>query len=329
MDLHERIIRTVCYFDLFDYPLTRAEIRRWLFGGDWEPENARSAFSFGDVDRAIGALVAARALKENGGFIQLADRVNNLSATRETRYRHSCRKWRRARRWARIFAAMPGIELVGVGNTLAYHNAKDDSDIDFFIVTEPGTIWRSRFFCAALAAIFNLRPRPGDNRDKLCLSFFAASDSLDISVIAKNAAAAATEQSTSWRDDGKNMRTDVYLRYWIGQMMPLYGSESAAARYRVANKATEDRSVIAPAPRLWQALLLPLVLLPGNFAHRWQERRFPENLRRGLEKNDGSVTVSDHVLKFHVSDRRRDIYEKWEKRVESILHEGLQNRRPN
>ena len=47
----------------------------------------------------------------------------------------------------------------------------------------------------------------------------------------------------------------------------------------------------------------------------WQTRHFPEDLIEAEAKHDGSVVISDSVLKFHVNDKRADIYEKWEKRV--------------
>ena len=194
MELREAIIRTVCYFDLFDFPLTRMEVRSYLLGTE---------AGANEVDVMIASLTASKKLKTENGFISLHDR-DGLSAIRAERKIFSDRKWKRARRWARIFAALPGVELVGVGNTLAYANAKDGSDIDFFIVTAPSAIWRTRFFCAAFAAMLDLRPKANDNRDKLCLSFFVTTDALDMRALALGA-------------------DDVYMRYWTRQMKPLAG----------------------------------------------------------------------------------------------------------
>jgi len=291
MDLNERIIRTVAYFDLFDYPLTKAEIWRWLFGA--------SVISLGEIEKAIAELVACKVLKEDGGFICAADR-EGLPAVREERFRFSARKWRRARRWAKVFAAMPGVKLVAIGNTLAYNNAKDDSDIDFFIVTEPGTIWRNRIFCACLAALFNLRPRKGNSRDKLCLSFFVTSDALDLSVIAQ--------------------REDVYLHYWLRQLVPLAGSAETAAAFCAANGGLKERGFASKAG-IWAWLFRPIGWLPGGFLKKTQKKRFPKPLRAAETKGDGSVVISDRILKFHVNDRRADVRERWERRVECLMIE--------
>ncbi len=294
MELRESILRTVCYFDLFDHPLTRAETRRWLFES--------GAVSFTEVEAGVDALLTEGILKEERGMVSLADR-EGLAGIRAARYRHSCRKWKRARRWARVFAALPGVRLVGIGNTLAFHNAKDDSDIDFFIITAPGTIWRTRFFCAALAALFDLRPRPGANRDKLCLSFFVTDDHLNI---------------YSLLPTPYSLANDIYLHYWIRQMAPLAGDAEAAQAFVAANPGVEERGAVGCSKFLTK-LFSPLGRLPGGLMKNWQIKRFPPDLRQAEARRDGSVVVSERMLKFHVNDRRRDIYEKWQKRVDSIL----------
>jgi len=292
MDLRERIIRTVSYFDLFDFPPTRAEVRRWMLG---------EAPAFGEVDAHIDALIVAGTCREADGVLYLAG-GESFPAARESRFRHAARKWRRARRWARVFAALPGVELVGVGNTLAFHAPRDRSDIDLFIVTRPGAIWRTRFFAASVAALFRLRPRAEDVRDTLCLSFFATSDALNLSALALAPG------------------PDVYLSYWTAQMVPLAGSAQAAAAFRAANRwtAVSERGVLSTPPAALRALFAPLALLPGRFMHGWQRRKFPADLRAALARGDGSVIVSDRILKFHVNDRRAALRERWLARVSSL-----------
>jgi len=299
MDLREAIIRTVCYFDLFDFPLTRDEVHDWLCG---------ASAGVGEIEATISSLVASCVLKSDNGFISLFDR-DGLEKVRAERKIFSDRKWKRARRWARVFAALPGVEFVGVGNTLAYDNARDDSDIDFFIVTAPNVIWRTRFFCAAFAAMLDLRPKDGDNRDKLCLSFFVTTEALEMRALA-------------FRAD------DVYMHYWTRQMKPLAGNSSAFELFRAVNPEIQSRGM-ADRSRFLRTVFYPLALFPGAFMRNWQKHHFPKLLIASEERHDGSVVVSDSVLKFHVNDRRADIYGRWQKRVQSILHENAQDHRTN
>jgi hypothetical protein len=297
MNLDESVLKTISYFDLFDYPLTRAEVWKYLVG---EKTNLSEA------DAAVSALVTSGKLEEKNGLIFFPGR-GSVAATRESRYRHSCRKWRRARRWANVFSGIPGVMLVAIGNTLSYNNAKDGSDIDFFIVVRRGNLWRTRIFAAALAAFLRLRPMPGDGRDKLCLSFFIADDNFDLK---------------KFSIPGP---TDIYLAYWIAQLAPLRGAPGVYERFLSENdwiKAILPNVAGEGAYRgsagFWKYLFSPLAILPGSFLKNVQMRRFPASLREAMGRSDGSVVIGDGVLKFHLNDRRAEIYDKWVRRISNI-----------
>ncbi len=320
--LQEAVLRTVAYFDLFDFPLTRGEVWRWLY--DPEHGTRNTEHSIGDIDAAISTLISEGKFKEENGCVFLAHRMG-LPAVRSERYRHSVRKWRRARRWAMFFGALPGVLLVGVGNTLAYHNAKDESDIDFFIVTKPGTLWRTRFLCAASAALSNLRPAPGKTRDKLCLSFFVSEDALDLSKLMIQDS--PTKVGVRPGSDRFKIQ-DPYLTYWTAQMTPLVSDRATLERYReknewvrayLPNTLSRDASpappLAGPAPFWLYRLFQPLDLMAGNFLEHWQRSHFPPSIMEARLKNDGSVVVTDEVLKFHVNDRRVEIMRRWEVRI--------------
>ncbi len=327
METKERIIKTVAYFDLFDYPLSRAEIRGWLYGD--------RKVSFSETEEAIDALIADGTLKENGGFVSAADR-EGLNDIRRERFMHSLRKKKRSRRWARIFGSLPGVELVGIANTLAYDNARDGSDIDFFIVSAPGTVWRTRLLAAGLAALCGLRPKAGDSRDRLCLSFFVTSDSLDLAaaiadsrgfigtersrVLAAKAPARSGLNLSAREKGGENDFEDIYLHYWLRQMLPLCGYESAAEKYRQANGLDRKRGVPL-VPGSLARLVGFLRHLPGDFLKAAQISHFPPAINESWARHDGSVVISDNILKFHVNDRRREVYDKWTRRCGSLMPE--------
>jgi hypothetical protein len=299
MDLRDSVIRTVSYFDLFDFPLTRAEIGRWLFLG--EPSAGSRPPRHSRTDQAIEELAAAGKLQEAGGFVFRPGRTD-LPALRAARYRLSCRKLRRARRWARFFAALPGVRLVLVSNTAAYGNARDESDIDLAAVSAPGMIWRTRFLCAVLPALLGLRPQPDSSRDKLCLSFFVAEDALDLSPLA--------------------LPADTHFAFWIAQMLPLAGAPESYDRFLAANGWTAGagprllaRGAFAPPGPAIARLLSWLACLPADFMENWQRKKFPPALAEAERRGDGSVVVSPAVLKFHVTDRRREYNDKLERHL--------------
>ena len=89
MDLRDSVIRTVAYFDIFDYPLTRGEIWMYLVG---------ASGTLGETDLAIDGLLAEKKIEEKNGVVFFAGR-KNIQKTREERYRPSreALDWRAAR----------------------------------------------------------------------------------------------------------------------------------------------------------------------------------------------------------------------------------------
>lgn len=294
MLVDETVLKTISFFDLFDYPPTRTEIWKYLVG---------EKMSLSETDTIIGALITSGRLQEKNGLIFFPGR-EKIILLRPARYRHSCRKWRRARRWARILSGLPGALLVGIGNTLSYNNAKDESDIDFFIIVRRGCLWRTRIFAAGLAACLRLRPGPGNSRDKLCLSFFIADDNLNL------------EKYSIPKI------TDIYLAFWIGQMLPLCAKPGIYEKFILENNWIKKilpnvfrQSSARATSVFWKCLFAPIAILPGSFLKKIQKRHFPSALREAALRNDGSVCIGDDVLKFHLNDRRTEIYNKWVRRI--------------
>ena len=74
-----------------------------------------------------------------------------------------------------------------------------------------------------------------------------------------------------------------------------------------------------PASTFLRVLFSPIALMPGASFRAFQEKRFPAQLRDAERRGDGSVIVTDSVLKFHVNDRREQIYERWLARVAQFV----------
>jgi hypothetical protein len=131
--LERAILRTVAYSDVFDYPLTAAEVHRYLVG---------RAASPAEVAQALAKL-RDRVLSTDDGLVALKGR-DGLFETRRRRLGHAERLWPSARRWARIVGRLPLVRMVSVTGALAVDNVEADADIDLLVVTVPGRVWLSR-----------------------------------------------------------------------------------------------------------------------------------------------------------------------------------------
>lgn len=288
-DVGRAILRTVAYFDLFSVPLSTLEVQRFL----------QEKTDLDTVVRELSNASLHDRLATRDGFWFLRGR-EEIVAERLRRARIAERKFARARAVSRLIAGIKGVQLIAVANTLAYSASRDESDIDLFIVTKPGALWRVRAVAVGALDIFGLRPSDGKERDALCLSFFVSEDALDLHPIA--------------------FSEDPYLAYWVASLVPIYDAGGVYGAFMKANEWIREM-----LPNAWSREvtlrtvrpLVPIPTLPGTFARKYQWRRFPP-LIRDMMNRDSRVVVNDHMLKFHTNDRREEFRDRWQEKCRQL-----------
>lgn len=299
-DLKKAILETIAFFDMFDYPLTAFEIWQWL-GLKCELREAIAALSRGGL---------AEAIDEGNGFYFLTGRQEILSV-RQRRHNYAQRKTKRAGRVAGIFRSIPWIKFIAVGNIIGAHNLKDESDIDFFIVTEGKRVWLTRLFCAGLMKVLGRRPTAHEQRDRVCLNFYVSEERLDL----------------------RNLRMpdeDIYFVYWLVCLVPVYDQGGVYEKLITANawlkkKLPNWQPANIPegkrAGRRWPKFyhLITGLLFGGleNAARGFESRIMPREMKEMMNK-DTRVVVNDEVIKLHVKDRRKEYSEKHRNRLSAI-----------
>lgn len=262
MQTREKIFRTVAWFDVFGFPVTSEEISRY----------AEEPLTIGETVAGLKDLTDRLACQD--GFWFLKSR-HGLVEDRMRRARIAERKWRRARRVGTFLALLPGVRRISVANTLAFDAARDESDIDLFVVVKTGWLWTFRLLAVGLLKIFGLRPYEGGGRDAICLSFMVDESATDLASLA--------------------IENDRYLDVWQKSLAPIFGGKNMNARRAV---------------RPWFQFPSPGRSLVEGWAQRFQERRFPETIKQMMNK-DTRVVVTDHILKFHTNDRRVEYRDLW------------------
>ncbi|MBB6254195.1 nucleotidyltransferase domain-containing protein [Nitrospirillum iridis] len=139
--LETAIYSTIAYRDIFHFPVSVFEIHRYLHG---------IRCTLGDVQHALAGPILGHHLESDGTYHALRGRAD-LFAIRRTRAELSRRQWPTARRHARFLASLPNVRMVAMTGSLAAGNFPPDGDIDFLLVTDAGTMWRTRAFCRLLA----------------------------------------------------------------------------------------------------------------------------------------------------------------------------------
>lgn len=146
--IERAVLHAVAYADIFDYPLTVAEIHRYLVGLQALPGSVEAYLEHGP----------APVLTRCDGFVVLAGR-EEIVETRRKRAEVARRLWPRALVYGRAIANLPFVRMVAVTGALAVDNVEHGADIDYLIVTEPGRLWLCR---GLVIALVRLGKRRGD-----------------------------------------------------------------------------------------------------------------------------------------------------------------------
>ncbi|MDD2786273.1 MAG: hypothetical protein PHS79_05310 [Patescibacteria group bacterium] len=345
------IIRTLAFQAAWDYAPTGIELAMLLDVGpniaadSVETQNLASnskpnSLAASDIFDELNLLINTGELVENQGRLSLSSHIDQINCGRENEF-YFPRKLRNARRVAKYLKRLPWVRAVCLCNTTALGQARDDSDLDFFVIVKSGSIWRTRFFAALPFKLLGARPLSSRaespaysdvvegslveqsrelrdfstalhirsasvemtrGKDPVCLSFFVADNFLDLSTL-------------MLPDD------DPYFRYWFLSMLPLC-DDGVLHELWEANSTIRSRH---PLAKEWIALgghgtklriknyelrtrdeeprIKKGKSFLESFFEKIQRKSFPENIK-AMANRDSRVVVSDNVLKFHVDDKR-------------------------
>jgi len=312
--LKEAIFQTVAFFDMFDYPLTIFEIWQYL----------RFKCDIVDVQKILDSRRDLRTepsaidrIDEKNGLYFLAGR-SEIYETRLKRYNFSERKFKRLLRVVRIFKLIPWIKMIAMGNMIGADNLRDDSDIDLFIITEKKRIWITRLFCVSIVKLLKLRPEPGKEKDKICLSFFISEADLNLKRLMLDVRSGFKTRLSI---------EDIYFIYWLIMLVPVYDTQGVYKKLMHENnwvhffvpnwrpaETAGRRQAGKPLPYIYKDIVeMFLGGLEVN-VKKWQLKIMPEVLARPLNK-DTRVVANDNIIKLHANDRREEYREKFIRKV--------------
>lgn len=198
--LGRAIIKTLCYSQIFSYPLTRAELWKYLLH-----------------NKKVSKKTLTRYLFQNPHiFEQIQDYVvlrgdKKLISERVKRHAYSSKKLKKAIIISRILFCIPTIKLVGISGSLSMFNAKKDDDIDLFFITSKKTLWTTRFMVNVALCILRQKRMREDRyaKDKICPNMFMSEDNLHI----------------------KKTDQNIYTAHEIAQMRVLFSNKNTYQRF--------------------------------------------------------------------------------------------------
>ncbi len=277
---NKKILETIAWFDVFDWPLNLAELQKYaqLESSDEIPNDS------------------LKSIENINGFYFLKGR-QEIIRKRIFRQKIAIKKIKIGKFAAEILSFIPFIKMVAICNDLAYFNAPKESDIDFFIVVKSGRIWTARFFSTIILFFLGLWRHGKKIKNRICLSFFICDNNLNLEEIA--------------------YKNDIYLKFWILQIILLFNRKDIYQKFLKENSwVTKDfpgffRNL--PSQKIGIETKIIQIFFEkilegrlGNFLEKFlkiiQLRIMNKKSPWQKEKN---VIISNKILKFHERDRRK------------------------
>src|SRR3989344_2467376 len=138
------VIKTVCYADVFDYPLTLREITKRLIECN------------GSFYKVKKALAKNKSISFKNGFYFLKGR-DAIVSLRKKRVMWSGKKRKIACQMAYLLRFIPSVKLVGISGGLAIDNCARSDDIDLFIICSRNLLWTTRLIVTVIIHLTGMR----------------------------------------------------------------------------------------------------------------------------------------------------------------------------
>lgn len=301
-NIEEAILRTLAYSDVFDFPLTKHELWKYLISDKKIEKNKFEKALVGLINfETFDIFNARKQVVSQDGLFCLAGKESNI-AKRKRNKREVQKKITIAEKAAYYLSFIPTIQYIGISGGLALGNVMREDDIDFFIITKKNTVFLSRFWVLILLELLNLRRKRGQvvAPDKICANFFV------------------DENHLSWPVS----KQDLYVAHEIIQMRTLFVKDGIYEKFMGSNNWVNkffpnNHKKYSTIKSLNQNRYLTLHFL-SIFFFLWPFEFIMRTIQKYYMKNHKTTeTVANGLLALHPNDYRMKTMDelglKWEK----------------
>lgn len=283
------ILKTLIYSDIFDFPLSKNELWKFLISKKVSREN------FQDVLKNLQKKISLR-----DGFYCLYGREQAIK-TRIKRKKESQKKIVTAKKIIEKLSRIPTIKFVGISGALSLENSEREDDIDLFVIVSKDTIWLTRLAMIILLLITGRYRRRNERQvsDKICLNMIIDESALSF----------------------PRQRQDLYTAHEIAQLMPVFERGDMYNKFIDINKWV-DKFLPNALERGTKQNQMQNNAEVGFRVFQRIVQRFSalEWLARALQlwiikQHKTTETISDHFLAFHPLDYKKKVLSEYKKRL--------------
>jgi len=164
-DIAASLMRTIIYFDVFHYPLNKEELLQYC---DFKIRDSALA------ENALNWLCNNGYVRHDSGFYFIGSDAFKVERRRAGN-KLAVKRMKDARFYSKIVAAFPFVRAVCISGSLSKNYMDHNSDIDYFIITEPGRLWLSRSLLVMFKKIFLL-----NSHKNFCINYVVDANHLEI-----------------------------------------------------------------------------------------------------------------------------------------------------
>lgn len=298
-EAQEAVLRTLCYFDLFQYPLTRKEVQHFL-PEHFDPDHTRLA---------LDELVCRQQIFLFDGFYSLANDPARVQRRRDGNER-AVRLLEKARRIGRFLHQFPFVEAIAVSGSLSKNFADPDADIDFFIITKANRLWTAR----TLMHLYKKFTFITGRQHYHCMNYYIDEEAFLL------------------------QEQNIFTAVEIKTLLPVCGEEATQAFFS-ANKWADDwlpccdyRLQRSKDPKRSWLKRLGEWMLRGSMGQRLESfffrtstRRWKRKQEQGLRNNKGlrmGLVSHPHYAKSDPGDFQQKILSLYAERVKALLQKN-------
>lgn len=174
--LSKKILSTVIYYDILDYPLTAFEVWKYL-GADGKINNQTESITLGEIMEELDGKELEKKIENARGFYFLCGK-GELVTKRLEKNKLSEQKFKIIKRVVFWLRFVPYVRLIAVTGTVAMKNGGKKSDLDLLIVLKHGRIFLGRTLVTGLVHFMGKRRHGKKIANRICLNCFLTDQTL-------------------------------------------------------------------------------------------------------------------------------------------------------
>ena len=160
------ILRSLLYFDIFQYPLTLSELYKYC------PYKS----SVIEISVQLEALQSIGYVKRDGGYYCINSENTSAFVDRKVKgIIEAKRMLKMAGHFSKFISYFPFVRGICLSGSLSKGYADSKSDIDYFIITEPGRLWLCRTILVLFKKLFLF-----NSHKYFCVNYFIDTNTLEI-----------------------------------------------------------------------------------------------------------------------------------------------------